>query len=54
MMYAGGKGAPKDSAQAAAWFRKAAEQGDSTAQNSLGSMYSIGEGVQKDNVHANL
>ena len=35
-----------------AWFRKAAEQGDAGAQNSLGWHYRDGEGVEKDPVEA--
>lgn len=34
--YEQGKGVPQDYAQAAAWYRKAAEQGDATAQYYLG------------------
>jgi hypothetical protein len=39
---------PQDFAQAAAWFRKAAEQGDADAQYSLGGLYYIGQGVPQD------
>ena len=39
---------PKDEQQAVAWYRKAAEQGDVSAQAVLGLMYRIGEGVPKD------
>ena len=34
------------------WFRKAAEQGDATAQTSLGVMYGLGRGIPKDVVLA--
>src|ERR1035437_8146301 len=34
--YAKGEGVPQDYAQAAVWYRKAAEQGDAKAQYSLG------------------
>jgi TPR repeat protein len=38
--------------QAAEWYRKAAEQGDVTAQATLGVLYSIGQGVPRDDVEA--
>ena len=38
----------KDLNQAAFWYSKAAEQGNTNAQNNLGSMYEKGEGVLKD------
>jgi hypothetical protein len=38
--------------QAAIWYRKAAEQGDGTAQGTLGVLYSIGQGVEKNDVEA--
>ena len=47
-MYAKGRGVLKDYKQAAAWYRKAAEQGDSGAQFNLGVMYALGEVVLKD------
>ncbi len=42
----------KDYAEAAKWFRPAAEQGNSSAQAYFGYMYSKGLGVTKDNVEA--
>jgi len=39
---------PKDYALAAFWYRKAAEQGDASAQNSLASLYEAGQGVPQD------
>jgi hypothetical protein len=39
-------------AQAATWYRKAAEQGDPAAQATLGLLYSIGQGVGRDDVEA--
>ena len=48
----GGKGFPRDMAQAAAWYRKAAEQGDVTAQGTLGVLYSMGQGVPQSDVEA--
>ena len=47
-----GQGIPRDYAQAAHWFGKAAEQGLAAAQYSLGGMYKQGEGVPKDNARA--
>ena len=41
-MYAEGRGVTKDEVQAAAWFRKAAEQGYAAAQYNLGLMYEGG------------
>jgi TPR repeat protein len=43
---------PRDMQQAAAWYRKAADQGDPTAQGTLGVLYSIGQGVPRDDVEA--
>ena len=44
LMYANGKGVPKDAAEAVQWYRLAAEQGHAFAQLSLGVMYANGEG----------
>ena len=38
-MYTQGQGVPQDYVQAAAWFRKAAGQGNAPAQAALGVMY---------------
>jgi TPR repeat protein len=43
---------PKDDAEAAKWYRRAAEQGFATAQVNLGALYSRGGGVPKDLVEA--
>ena len=43
-----GQGVPQDNAQAAAWFRKAAEQGDADAQYTLGELNVLGQGVPQD------
>ncbi len=51
-MYAIGKGVRQDYVEAVKWFRKAAEQGDASAQNSLGSMYLNGYGLLQDFVEA--
>jgi hypothetical protein len=39
-------------AQAALWYRKAAEQGDTDAEYSLGMMYEDGQGVPQDDTQA--
>ncbi|MEE8263505.1 MAG: tetratricopeptide repeat protein, partial [Gammaproteobacteria bacterium] len=41
-----------DLAQAAKWYRLAAEQGHLDAQNNLGFMYAQGRGVPQDRVQA--
>lgn len=38
--------------EAVTWYRKAAKQGEATAQNNLGVMYECGEGVVQDNQQA--
>ncbi len=43
-----GKESVQDVAQAAQWFRKAAEQGVANAQNNLGVAYYKGHGVRQD------
>ena len=53
-MYANGDGLAKDAAQASNWYRLAAYQGDSDAQQLLGAMYVDGYGVQKDIVIAHM
>ena len=52
LMYANGKGVPKDDAEAVQWFRLAAEQGTALAQFTLGFMYASGQGVPKDDAEA--
>jgi TPR repeat protein len=42
-----GTGGPEDMAEAANWFRRAAEQGHVAAQSKLGEMYAAGKGVQQ-------
>ncbi len=49
-----GQGVTKDYAKAAHWYRKAAGQGNATAQNNLGVMYGNGQGVLKDFVLAHM
>ena len=51
-MYANGQGVPQDYAQAAVWYRKAAEQGDADAQTIVGVMYVNGHGVSQDYAQA--
>ena len=41
-----------DYPQAVKWFRKAAEQGEASAQNNLGAMYAKGEGVPQNDAQA--
>jgi len=47
-----GRGVKEDETQAAAWYRKAAEQGDAQAQVMLGASYAGGHGVQKSETEA--
>ena len=42
----------QDHAEAARWYRKAADQGYVNAQNNLGVMYQSGQGVPQDIVQA--
>jgi len=43
-----GDGVEQDFAEAAGWYKIAAEQGDARAQHNLASMYENGEGVPRD------
>jgi TPR repeat protein len=52
VMYANGRGVPKDYVEAVKWWSKAAEQGHAAAQYNLGSMYDNGEGVPEDDAEA--
>jgi TPR repeat protein len=47
VLYYNGYGVPKDSVEAAEWFRKAAVKGSASAQFSLGRMYYEGDGVEQ-------
>ena len=47
-MYFKGQGVPQDYAAAVSWYRKAAEQGNASAQYNLGVMYDNGQGVPQD------
>jgi TPR repeat protein len=46
-MYHDGRGVTQDYAEAARWFRKAADQGYSSAQFNLGLMYYHGQGMTR-------
>ncbi|MHA1523596.1 MAG: peptidoglycan-binding protein [Alphaproteobacteria bacterium] len=48
IVYDGGHGVERNSARAAAWYRRAAMQDHARAQTNLGAMYARGEGVAKD------
>jgi uncharacterized protein len=48
----GSKDFPRDMVQAAEWYRKAAEQGDATAQGTLGTLYFMGQGVAQNYLEA--
>lgn len=50
--YDKGEGVPQDYAQAAAWYRKAAEQGHAGAQFFLGVAYYLEQGVPQDYVES--
>jgi hypothetical protein len=51
-MYEHGVGMPPDPAQAARWYRPAAEGGDIDALSNLGVLYEKGAGVPQDKVLA--
>lgn len=50
--YLAGRGVPKDAERSAYWYRKAAGQGDPSAQAELGYLYSSGVGVHADQAEA--
>jgi hypothetical protein len=52
VLYKDGQGVPQDYAQAAVWFRKAAEQGNADAQFNLGILYKDGQGIPQDYAQA--
>jgi TPR repeat protein len=54
MMYAKGQGVPQDYQAALKWYRRAAEQGNGSAQNNLGLMYERGRGVRQDFILAHM
>jgi len=45
-MYENGLGVPQDAKKAVYWYTLSAEQGDSSAQFNLGSMYLHGKGIE--------
>jgi TPR repeat protein len=51
-MYANGEGVPRDFAEAMKWLRKAADQGDVSAQFGVGLMWYQGRGVPQNYVEA--
>ena len=51
-MYFNGENVPQDYAEAAKWYRKAAERGHAKSQFGLALMYEKGWGVPKDDVQA--
>ncbi|WP_425537015.1 tetratricopeptide repeat protein, partial [Klebsiella pneumoniae] len=48
-MYATGEGVKQNKQTAVEWYRKAADQGDATAQYYLGVAYATGKGVKQNN-----
>jgi TPR repeat protein len=50
--FASGGGEAQDYAQAADWYRKAAEQNHGLAQFNLGTMYAQGQGVARDDTQS--
>jgi TPR repeat protein len=47
-MHFEGQGAPQDLAEAARWYRLAADQGHAKAQYNLACLYGTGQGVPQD------
>ena len=45
---------PRNEAEAARWYRKAAEAGDRGAQNNLGILLAKGQGVPQDYVQVHM
>ena len=50
--YANGEGMRQDDAEAARWYRSAAEQGHADSMVMLGMAYETGTGIAQDNVEA--
>ncbi len=48
LMYAEGRGVPKNPSEAVPWLRQAAEGGDAAAQYNLALLYGRGDGIPKD------
>ena len=53
-LYQLGRGVLQDYAEAARWYRKAADQADAFAQSALGGCYLMGEGVPQDYMLAHM
>jgi TPR repeat protein len=53
-LYEKGLGVPQDYVEAASWYRKASDQGNSMAQFSLAGLYLAGRGVPQDFVAAHM
>jgi hypothetical protein len=51
-MFAEGRGVAQSDGEAAQWFRKAADQGNATAQFTLGGLFSQGRGVAQSDAEA--
>jgi hypothetical protein len=51
-MHHNGEGVLQDTAEAACWYRKAADQGHAKAQHDLGLLRDAGEGVPQDRAEA--
>lgn len=52
IMFEKGEGMPADPAEAAQWYRKAADKGDAAAQYRLGRLYEKGQGVAESKEEA--
>ena len=52
LIYKNGNGVAQDYAEAAKWYRLAAEQGHLKAANNLGSLYYAGDGVLQNYAEA--
>ncbi len=53
-MYENGEGVDEDPAEAAHWYRMAANRGDTDAQDSLARLYERGAGVPQDYLLAHM
>jgi TPR repeat protein len=51
-MYKNGEGVPQNDAEAAKWYRKAADRGHADAQFKVALMYSMGKGVPQNDAEA--
>ncbi|KGB91877.1 sel1 repeat family protein [Burkholderia cepacia] len=52
LMYEHGDGVERNPAEAAKWYRRAADQGDAASQNNLGTLYETGIGVEQSRAEA--